>query len=265
MPVIKSSHDKKKDTDELRDFLNIKAEQFNSADFIEHDPIAIPHQFSKKEDIEIAGFLVATIAWGNRKSILNNGIKLMKLMGDDPHHFVMNYSKKELKALGSFVHRTFNGEDVVFFMQALRHIYQKHNGLESAFTSGMQGEDASHAISNFKKIFFEIEHPSRTTKHISDPISGSSAKRLNMYLRWMCRKDNKGVDFGIWDTIPMSKLSIPLDVHTGNISRKLGLLTRTQNDWKAVQELNTSLRYYDPVDPVKYDFALFGLGAIEGF
>ncbi len=265
MHSLKPSGSRKKSTEDLRDFLDTKAMQFNSTDFIEHDPIAIPHQFSKKEDIEIAGFLVATIAWGNRKSILTNGNKLMKLMGNDPHHFVMNYSKNELKTLSSFVHRTFNGDDLTFFIQALRHIYRKHNGLEHAFSSGMKGEDTSYSISNFKKIFFEIQHPARTTKHISDPISGSSAKRLNMYLRWMCRKDNKGVDFGIWNSISMSKLSIPLDVHTGNISRKLGLLYRTQNDWKAVDELNNSLRRFDPLDPVKYDFALFGLGAIEGF
>lgn len=252
--------------DDLKSFLDEKADLYNSPSFIEADPLSIPHRYSKKEDIEIAGFLASTIAWGNRKSIITNANKMMTLMDHSPHDFVVHHTKKDLKHFEGFVHRTFNSADLTYFVQALQNIYKKHNGLENVFLSGFgRDHNLQHSISHFKKVFFEINHPERTRKHVSDPLEGSSAKRLNMYLRWMVRKDNKGVDLGIWPSISPALLSIPLDVHTGNISRKLGILKRTQNDQKSVMELDAVLRKMDSKDPVKYDFALFGLGAIEKF
>ncbi len=252
--------------EDLKSFLDEKSELYNSTSFIEADPLSIPHRFSKKEDIEIAGFLAASIAWGNRKSIINSANSMMQLMDESPYDFVMNHEKNDLKSFEGFVHRTFNAVDFAYFIEALKHIYTNHQGLENVFASGFtENVDMQKGISHFKKVFFEIDHPLRTKKHVSDPVEGSSAKRLNMYLRWMVRKDNKGVDFGIWKSISPAVLSIPLDLHTGNISRKLGILHRTQNDGKAVAELDSMLRRLDKTDPVKYDFALFGLGAIEKF
>ena len=246
-----------------KDFLDEKVELYNNPNFIESDPIQIPHYYSLKEDIEIAGFLAATIAWGNRKMIINNAHKMMQLMGNSPYDFVMNHSNSQLESLENFVHRTFNGQDFATFVRGLQHIYRNHNGLEAVFSK--QNPTMQHTISDFKKLFFEIPHENRTEKHISDPINGSAAKRINMYLRWMVRKDTKGVDLGIWKNIAAAQLSCPLDVHSGNVARKLGLLHRTQNDAKAVLELDTQLRILDANDPVKYDFALFGLGVFEGF
>jgi uncharacterized protein (TIGR02757 family) len=248
---------------ELKDFLDEKVIQYNNFDFIESDPIQIPHSFSQKEDIEIAGFLSATIAWGNRKMIINNSKKLMDLMGNSPYDFVMNHSEDNLDSLDNFVHRTFNAIDAKTFIKSLQHIYKNHNGLEAVFSKNQEENSMQKSIHEFKKIFFEVEHQQRTQKHISDPLNNSAAKRINMYLRWMVRNDNK-VDFGIWKTIPTSKLSCPLDVHSGNVARKLGLLKRKQNDGKAA-ELDLALRKLDKTDPVKYDFALFGLGVFEGF
>lgn len=250
---------------DLKEFLDNKAEQYNNPKFIESDPIQIPHQFSKKEDIEIAGFLTATIAWGKRQMIINNAIKMMEIMGNSPYDFVLNYSKKELKSANNFVHRTFNGVDFQLFIKSLKNIYQNHKGLEGLFSLFPDEENNKQTIHNFKKVFFEIPHQNRTTKHVSDPMKGSASKRINMFLRWMIRQDNAGVDFGIWKDIPMSKLSCPLDVHSGNVARKLGLLSRKQNDWKALEELDSSLRKLDSKDPTKYDFALFGLGVFEKF
>lgn len=250
---------------ELKEFLDEKVLQYNTLEFIDSDPIQIPHQFSAKEDIEIAAFLTATIAWGNRKMIINNGKRMMMLMGDSPYDFVMSHSETQLEKLDGFVHRTFNSVDFATFIKALQHIYSNHNGLEMAFARNQQSLSLQPSISEFKKIFFEMEHQSRTMKHISDPMQGSAAKRINMFLRWMVRQDNNGVDFGIWKNIGMASLSCPLDVHSGNVARKLGLLSRRQNDAKAVIELDTSLRLMDANDPVKYDFALFGLGVFEGF
>jgi uncharacterized protein (TIGR02757 family) len=246
-----------------KDFLDEKVELYNNPNFIESDPIQIPHSYFLKEDIEIAGFLAATIAWGNRKMIINNAHKMMQLMGNSPYDFVMSHSDEQLAALSLFVHRTFNGQDFATFVRGLQHIYRNHNGLEAVFTK--KNPTMQHTISDFKKLFFEIPHENRTEKHISDPLHGSAAKRINMYLRWMVRKDTKGVDLGIWKNIDAAQLSCPLDVHSGNVARKLGLLHRTQNDAKAVLELDTQLRILDANDPVKYDFALFGLGVFEGF
>jgi uncharacterized protein (TIGR02757 family) len=250
---------------ELKEFLDTKVEEYNHPRFIDSDPIQIPHQFSKKEDIEIAGFLTATIAWGNRKSIINNAYKMMQLLEQSPYDFVINHKESDLEKLNNFVHRTFNGDDFIQFIKSLKHIYNNHDGLEAIFTTTNKEQSLQHNIHKFKTHFFEIDHLGRTQKHVSDPLKNSAAKRINMYLRWMIRQDQNGVDFGIWKTISPSLLSCPLDVHSGNVARKLGLLIRKQNDGKALAELDTALRNMDPNDPLKYDFALFGLGVFEGF
>ncbi len=250
---------------ELKEFLDEKVELYNNPNFIESDPIQIPHLFSLKEDIEIAGFLSATISWGNRKMIISNAHKLMEIMGNAPFDFVMSHTENDLNKLDHFVHRTFNGTDCKTFITALQHIYKNHGGLEAVFAQNQSENSMQESISKFKSFFFEIPHQYRTQKHISNPLNNSAAKRLNMWLRWNCRQDQKGVDLGIWKSIHPSKLSCPLDVHSGNVARKLGLLTRKQNDRKALAELDTNLRKLDPLDPVKYDFALFGLGVFEGF
>ncbi|MBP6100323.1 MAG: TIGR02757 family protein, partial [Flavobacterium sp.] len=206
---------------ELKEFLDEKVELYNHPNFIESDPIQIPHRYSLKEDIEIAGFLSATIAWGNRKMIISNAKKLMELMGNTPFDFVMSHTKKDLDTLQQFVHRTFNGEDCKTFIIALQNIYQNHQGLEAVFAQNQTDQSMQESISKFKSLFFEIPHSYRTQKHISDPLNNSAAKRLNMWLRWNCRQDQKGVDLGIWKSIPSSKLSCPLDVHSGNVARKL--------------------------------------------
>jgi uncharacterized protein (TIGR02757 family) len=250
---------------ELKDFLDEKVVLYNNPNFITSDPIQIPHLYSLKEDIEISGFLAATIAWGNRKMIINNAKKLMDIMGNSPYDFVMSHSENDLEKLENFVHRTFNSIDAVTFIKSLQNIYKNHNGLENVLSKNIKNNSTQKSISEFKKVFFEIPHQQRTTKHISDPLNNSAAKRINMYLRWMVRNDKKGVDFGIWKSIPTSSLSCPLDVHSGNMARKLGLLSRKQNDAKALLELDTNLRLLDSNDPVKYDFALFGLGVFEKF
>lgn len=250
---------------ELKSFLDEKVALYNHTNFIESDPIQIPHLFTQKEDIEIAGFLSATIAWGNRKMIIKNAHRMIDLMGNAPYDFVMSHTETDLERLESFVHRTFNGQDLVGFIKSIKHIYQNHGGLETVFNKHQESDSIQQAITEFKKVFFEIEHFSRTQKHISDPSKNSSSKRINMWLRWNCRQDNNGVDLGIWKSIDPSILSCPLDVHSGNVARKLGLLNRKQNDGKAVNELDLKLRELDPTDPVKYDFALFGLGVFEGF
>ncbi|WP_396183690.1 TIGR02757 family protein [Flavobacterium sp.] len=250
---------------ELKEFLDEKVVLYNHPNFIESDPIQIPHRYQLKEDIEISGFLSATISWGNRKMIIKNGLKLMDLLGNSPYDFIMNHSDNQLETVNNFVHRTFNGIDCVTFIKGLKNIYENHSGLEAVFAKNQQNDSLQLSISEFKKTFFEIEHLNRTQKHISDPLNNSAAKRINMYLRWMVRKDKVSVDLGIWKSIPPSKLSCPLDVHSGNVARKLGLLHRKQNDGKALFELDTQLRILDSKDPVKYDFALFGLGVFEGF
>ena len=250
---------------ELKDFLDQKVIQYNTRDFIESDPVQIPHLFTQKEDIEIAGFLSATIAWGNRTMIIKNSHKMMDLMGNAPHDFVLSHTETDLERLQTFVHRTFNGLDFSFFIESLKNIYQNHQGLEAVFAKNQEPDSMQKSISEFKKIFFEIPHLPRTQKHISDPMNGSAAKRINMYLRWMVRQDLKGVDLGVWKSISPAALSCPLDVHSGNVARKLGLLTRKQNDAKALAELDAKLRELDSHDPSKYDFALFGLGVFEGF
>ncbi len=253
------------DRDELQEFLNEKVLQYMHPDFIELDPIQIPHLYEEKEDIEIAGFLAATISWGNRKTIIQSAHKMMKLMGNSPYDFVLNHREEDLERIHGFVHRTFNSTDFIYFIQALKHLYLKMDGLEGIFLQYQTDSSLQPAIHQLKKEFFSLPHPARTMKHLPDPLKGSAAKRINMFLRWMVRSDRAGVDFGIWKSISPSKLSCPLDVHTGNIARKLGMIKRKQNDSLAVEELDTVLRSLDPADPVKYDFALFGLGVFEKF
>lgn len=239
--------------------------QYETADFIPYDPIQIPHRYDRKEDIEIAAFLTATISWGNRKSIITNATKMMNIMGNAPYDFVINYHPDEAAIFDGFVHRTFNSLDLETFIRALQHIYKNHGGLELAFATGITKDGLQPAISSFKEKFFEIPHQKRTQKHVSDPLRKSAAKRINMYLRWMIRDAAAGVDFGVWKSISPALLSCPLDVHTGNVARKLKLIKRKQNDAATLQELDKALRAMDPLDPVKYDFALFGLGAFEKF
>ena len=250
---------------DIKEFLNLKAEEYNNSSFIKDDPIQIPHLFNKKEDIEISGFLTSTISWGNRKSIITSSIKMMKLMDNDPYNFIINHSEKDLKNLLNFVHRTFNGYDFMQFIRSLRHIYKNYGGLENIFAQNIKNQSMHNSIHEFKKIFFEVPYTERTKKHVSDPFKGSASKRINMFLRWMVRKDNKGVDFGIWKSIDQKYLSCPLDVHSGNVARKLGLINRKQNDHKTVLELDSILRVFDKNDPVKYDFALFGIGVFEKY
>lgn len=247
---------------EIKDLLEYKYLLYNRNEFIEDDPVSVPHRFCRKEDIEIAGFLAAAIAWGQRKTILRNANQLLDLMDNSPYEFIIGSGIEDLKLFENFVHRTFNGTDCIFFIQSLKNIYQNHGGLENAFSTA---HDIKTSISSFKRLFFSIPFPDRTLKHIADPASGSSAKRINMFLRWMVRKDQQGVDFGIWDSILPAQLYCPLDLHTGNVARKLGLITRKQNDWQSLEELMTHLRAFDPQDPVKYDYALFGLGIYEKF
>lgn len=250
---------------ELKDFLDTKVNQYNTLEFIDTDPIQVPHQFSLKEDIEISAFLTATIAWGNRKMIIYNAQRMMSLMGESPYDFIMEHRPQHLTKFEGFVHRTFNAQDLGCFISSLKYIYLNNNGIEAVFNLHAQKDSLQFAIHKFKNVFFETEHSLRSTKHISDPLKGSAAKRINMFLRWMIRKDKRGVDFGIWKSLDASQLSCPLDVHSGRVARKLGLLKRKQNDAKALLELDASLRRFDPLDPVKYDFALFGLGVFEKF
>lgn len=250
---------------ELKVFLDERANFYNTPDFIADDPIAIPRQFTIKQDIEISGFLLATIAWGNRKSILNSGEKLLKILEYQPYDFILNHSEEDLKACKGFVHRTFNDIDLMYFLKALKAVYTRYNSLEDVFVMHKSNTDLQTAISNFKSDFLSFGAPKRTYKHISDPLKNSAAKRINMMLRWFVRQDDNGVDFGIWKGISPTELSCPLDVHSGRVARRLKLLKRKQNDAKAVTELDKNLKKLDPNDPVKYDFALFGLGVYEKY
>lgn len=250
---------------ELKDYLEEKVSQYNRPEFIDNDPIQVPHRYSLKEDIEISSFLTATIAWGNRQMIINNSNKMMDILGNSPYDFIINHRESNLDSIDGFVHRTFNSIDFKYFIKSLHNIYTEHGGMESIFSENTTTTSTQSAIHEFRRIFFSLNHEKRTQKHVGDPFKGSACKRINMMLRWLIRKDNAGVDFGIWKSIPSSKLSCPLDVHSGKTARKLGLLKRKQDDAKALQELDMSLRILDPNDPVKYDFALFGIGVNEGF
>jgi uncharacterized protein (TIGR02757 family) len=250
----------------IKELLDDRAAKYNAPEFIAKDPIAIPHIFTDRHDIEIAGFLAATISWGQRVTILNNAKKLLSLMEYSPWDFIRNANEQDFRHFKDFNHRTFNGDDCVFFLKAIQHIYNDLGGMERIFADGFkQSGNVKGSIASFHDAFFSLPHPGRTRKHVADPRKGSAAKRMNMFLRWMVRKDDRGVDFGIWDSIPASSLVCPLDIHTGTVARKLGLLKIRQNNWKAVEELAARLKELDPDDPVRYDFALFGLGIYEHF
>lgn len=252
----------------LKDFLDKKADEFNQPSFISSDPICIPHRYSKKQDIEIAGFFASIFAWGNRTTIINKTNGLLRLMDDDPHHFVLHHSYKELKQFLEFKHRTFNPTDLLYFIEFLKHHYSMASSLETAFSKWMKKEDqdVENALTGFYHYFFSLpDAPTRTRKHIASPSKGSTCKRLNMFLRWMVRKDNHGVDFGIWKKISPSQLVCPVDVHVARVARRFNLIDRKTIDWLTAVELTNELKKFDPADPAKYDFALFGLGVAEKF
>ena len=232
--------------------------------FVADDPIQVPRSFTLREDAEIMGFLTATIAWGQRKTIITNAFRLAKLMDERPFDFVMHATAADLSRLDRFAHRTFNGIDLLHFVRALRHLQAAYGGLEGAFLREGRVEEMAAAIALFKERFFAIDHAPRTRKHVADPSRGSNAKRINMFLRWMVRSSDRGIDLGLWKRIPAAVLHVPLDVHTGRVARELGLLRRAQDDWKSVVELTEALRRFDPQDPIKYDIALFALGVEAG-
>ena len=247
------------------DLLDSKVNLYNKPSFIESDPISIPHQYTLKEDIEISGFLTAVIAWGRRSAIISKANLWMELMDGKPYDFIMNASDTDMKRFEKFVYRTFNSDDCLFIMTSLMDVYRNKGGLETIITDNFKYHgNIKDAISGMRGSLMETAHLKRSEKHIANPTSGSAAKRINMFLRWMVRDDKCGVDFGLWKNIPMSALMCPLDVHSGNVARKLGMLHRKQNDWKSVYELTLQLRELDSNDPVKYDFALFGMGVFEG-
>lgn len=281
---------------ELKDFLDHKVEQYNRPNFITNDPICIPHRFSKKQDVEIAAFFAAILAWGQRKTIINKCTELFQRMDNEPYDFMLNHSDDGLKRLLNFKHRTFNDTDLLYFVSFFKHHYEQSDSLETAFlapepifreeylteknsrakkkyasSACMLAEfeqitAAERALNHFRSYFFSLpDFPRRTIKHVSSPLQKSTCKRLNMFLRWMVRKDNKGVDFGIWTTIKPADLICPCDVHVDRVARKLGLISRKQTDWQTAVELSAELSKFDPIDPVKYDFALFGLGVEEKF
>jgi uncharacterized protein (TIGR02757 family) len=253
---------------DLSAFFNRKVSEYNQPDFIKADPICVPHLFSKKQDIEIAGLFAAIFAWGNRTTIIKKAKELLQLMDNAPHDFVLNHTDNDLRRLEGFKHRTFNATDLLYFVSFLQAHYSKHTSLETAFSQWMNTGDETieQALIGFYHYFFSLEHvPNRTRKHIASPEKNSSCKRLNMYLRWMVRKDNCGVDFGIWNQIAASQLVCPIDLHVARVAKRFNLLNRTPVDWLAALELTSYLRKLDRNDPARYDFALFGLGVMEKF
>jgi len=256
------------DIQEVKSLLDEKYDLYNRPDFIVDDPISIPHLFTKKQDIEIAGFFAAILAWGQRITIINKCKELMEMMGNSPHEFVLNHSETDLKSLMKFKHRTFNDTDTLYFIHFFKSFYQEHDSLEEAFLLGAKSEDEfmKNSLIAFHHYFFSSDiAPNRTRKHIATPERKSACKRINMYLRWMVRNDQRGVDFGIWNKIQTSDLICPCDLHVDRVARKLDLIQRKQTDWQTAQELTNALKEFDANDPVKYDFALFGLGIMEGF
>jgi uncharacterized protein (TIGR02757 family) len=255
-------------SDQLKEFLDKKVKEYNRPEFIATDPIVVPHRFSKPQDIEIAGFFASIFAWGNRTIIINKTTELLQMMDDAPHQFILHAKGADLKKLLNFKHRTFNTTDLLYFIEFLHFHYSKHPSLETAFSQWMQpGDDnIENALAGFHHYFFSLpDAPPRTKKHIATPERGSTCKRLNMFLRWMVRRDDQGVDFGIWKTIFPSQLICPIDVHVARVARRFDLITRKQVDWLTGLELNAHLKRFDPDDPAKYDFALFGLGVVEKF
>lgn len=251
---------------ELGEFLDKNVEQYNQRSFIANDPICIPHKFTKRQDIEIMGFWVAMLAWGQRKTIINKANELIRLMDGAPHNFIVCHEEEEREKFLTFKHRTFQATDTLYFLEFLQQYYRQHDSLENAFSRFITKADTTteNALIGFHNLFFSLEHaPQRTRKHLSTPARKSACKRLNMFLRWMVRQDDRGVDFGLWNNIDPAQLLMPLDVHVDRVGRRLGLITRKQTDWKTVLELTNNLRQFDRNDPVKYDFALFGMGVLE--
>ena len=252
--------------EEMFELLESLHDKFNNESFIEADPISVPHSFTRVEDREIAGFLAATIAWGNRRAIVQSAHRMMRYMDNVPYDFVVNASDDEIATLGSYVHRTFNGGDFQDFVRALRHIINQWGSIGGYFESHYEEcGDLRKVLSDFRRDFHSADHNPHSEKHLSSIDKGAACKRLFMYLRWMVRRDDHGVDFGLWQRIPMSALYMPLDLHTGRMGRSLGLLTRKQDDWKAVEELTASLRNFSNEDPVRYDYSLFGVGISRMF
>jgi uncharacterized protein (TIGR02757 family) len=251
---------------DLKNFLDEKVTYYNQPGFITNDPICIPHLFRKKQDIEIAGFFAAVLAWGQRVTIIRKCRELMAMMDNDPHQFVLHHTKRELKPLLEFKHRTFNTVDTLYFMKWLKWYYIKHETLESAFITGPREETIEGGLNRFRHLFFSLkDSPQRTRKHIPSPERNATSKRMSMYLRWMVRNDGKGVDFGIWKNIQMAQLVCPCDLHVDRVARHLKFISRKQTDWLTALELTQNLKLLDANDPVKYDFALFGLGIEEKF
>jgi uncharacterized protein (TIGR02757 family) len=251
----------------LKDFFDEKVKEYNQPDFIADDPICIPHQFTKQQDIEISGLFAALFAWGNRTTIIQKSKELMRRMDDAPFDFILNHSPKDLRHIHGFKHRTFTEDDIFYFIHFLHHHFSEHPSLESAFMRGMEKKDSTieNGLIGFKQYFFSHEHLRRTQKHVSSPEQHSSCKRLCMYLRWMVRRDKMGVDFGLWQSIKPARLICPIDLHVARVAKRFGLMQRKQPDWQAALELTAHLRNFDSNDPVKYDFALFGLGVIEKY
>ena len=245
---------------DLKELLEKNYHKYNTLDFIKTDPIQVPHSFSRTENIEISAFLTATIAWGRREMIIKNAIKMVEILNNNPYDFIMNASTKDFENIENFVHRTFQHVDFVFFLKSLQNIYKNHGGLRSVFYNGYKkNQNIKESIIHFRNVFFSIPQQTRTQKHIANVQKNSAAKRLNLFLMWLIRKDKIGVHFGLWNEFNTADLMLPLDVHTAKMSRALELLARKQNDWKAVEELTNNLKQFDPKDPVKYDFAIFGL------
>ncbi len=253
--------------EDLKKFLDSKLLTYNKPAFIVGDPVVIPHSFTLKQDIEIAGLFAAVLAWGNRATIINNCRKLIHLMGDAPHDFILNHRESDLKPFIHFVHRTFNATDLLYFISFLQHHYREYSSLEDAFVPGKQykEDNVEQALIHFHDYFFSIEHPARTRKHIATPVRNSACKRINMYLRWMVRKDKSGVDFGIWKKIKPGQLVCPLDVHVARVAERLGLIDNIKSNWTNALVLTERLKELNPADPAVYDYALFGLGAEERF
>lgn len=257
-----------KDAEELKSFLDHKVKEYNQPGFIENDPVSIPHQYTLKQDIEITGLWASVLAWGQRVTIINKCNELFKMMDNAPYDFVLNHKESDLKMFETFKHRTFNATDTLYFISYFKSYYTKYDSLEDAFIIGMDSsnETVEQGLINFHNQFFDLpDYPSRTRKHVATPARASACKRLNMYLRWMVRKDDCGVDFGLWNRLSAGQLVCPCDLHVDRVARKLGLIERKQTDWKTALELTGNLRAMDPKDPVKYDFALFGLGVEEKF
>lgn len=250
----------------LKAFLDQKVEAYNRPDFIVNDPVSIPHRFTSKQDIEITGFWTAVLSWGRRATIINKCTELFRRMDDAPYDFILNHNEADLKRFLDFKHRTFNATDTLYFIEFFKRYYHSHDTLEDAFTGGSQDVHMETILIQFHRLFFSMpDYPERTRKHIATPERNSACKRINMFLRWMVRKDDAGVDFGLWEKLKPCQLICPCDLHVDRVARKLGLITRNQTDWRTAVELTENLKKLDPDDPVKYDFALFGLGIEEQF